>query len=282
MFAKQDTPNIPAKWRNWLPKCANPNCARKSLLQTFAHRHHGMNVDGHWYCGPDCFEHAIKGKIGELMTSQGKPAKARSSRVPIGLLLLQRGVLTADQLRVALERHRLSEMNFGDVVQELGFATPEQVTAAVAAQWSCPVFPLGDRRLELGVRIPRQFLELYGMLPVHYGELERRLLIGFVSGVQHQVLYTIGHMTSCVVAPCFITAREYELHLHSPSTPFVRDDELLFDKIVDSAEMAHITRSYVVQLAADRVRLGKCRDYIWTRIAGRKREMDLLFRVRSD
>lgn len=240
-----------------------------------------MSVDGQWYCAPDCFEQAVKGQIEELMTFQGKPARARSSRVPLGLLLLSRGIMTAEQLRNALDHQRGTELNFGEVVQQLGFATPEQVTAAVAAQWACPVFTLGDRRLQLQVRVPRQFLELYRMLPVHYMENERRLLIGFVNGVQHQMLYTIGYMTSCSVAPCFITAREYELHLHSPSTSFLRDDELVFDQIVETTEMARITTSYVVQLAAERVRLGKCRDYLWTRIWGRKREMDLLFRVQS-
>jgi hypothetical protein len=281
MFATQRTPKTASKWQKWTPVCANSTCSTKTLLRSFIHRNRGMSVDGQWYCSPDCFDQAVKGKIAELMTFQGKLAKARSSRVPLGLLLLQRGVLTAEQLRVALEEHRLTELNFGDTVQRLGFATQEQVTAAVAAQWSCPVFSLGDRQLEVKTRIPRQLLELYGMLPVHYGELEQRLLIGFVSGVQHQVLYTIGHMTACTVAPCFITAREYELHLHSPSTPFLRDNELVFEQIVEPAEMARITRSYVVQLAAEQMRMGKCRDYLWTRIWGRNREMDLLFRVQT-
>jgi hypothetical protein len=264
-----------------MPQCANPTCPKKSLFETIAHRKHRLSLDGQWYCGQNCFEQALTGQMEELMTSQGKPAKARSSRIPLGLLLLQRGILTAEQLKVALEQHRLTGANFGEVVQQLAFATPEQVTAAVAAQWACPVYSLGDRRLEVRVRVPRQFLELYGMLPVHFSESERKLLIGFVSGVQHQVLYTIGHMTSCLVAPCFITAREYDWHLHSPLTTFLRDDELVFDQIVGTAEMAQITTNYVMQLAAERVRLGKCRDYLWARIWGRKREMDLLFRVQS-
>lgn len=281
MFVKHQTPGTLSKWRKLLPKCANARCKMKSLLQAFSRRHRGLDLDGRWYCGPDCFEQSVKGKIEQIMTFQGKPGRTRSSRVPLGLLLLQRGVLTSEQLKTALEEHRSTELNFGDAVQQLGFATQEQVTAAVAAQWACPVFPLGDRRLEVQVRVPRLFLELYRMLPVHYAETEARLLIGFVSGVQHQVLYTIGHMTSCTAAPCFITAREYELHLHSPSTPFLRDDELVFDQIIESTEMARVTANYVVQLAADRVRVGKCRDYLWTRIWGRKREMDLLFRMRS-
>ncbi len=278
---KHQTPGILSKWRRLLPNCANANCKTKSLLKTLRHRQRGLDVDGHWYCGPECFEQSVKGKIEQIMTFQGKPVRMRTSRVPLGLLLLQRGVLTSEQLKTALQEHRSTDLNFGDAVQQLGFATHDQVTAAVAAQWACPVFPLGDRRLEVHVRVPRTFLELYRMLPVHYTESERRLLIGFVSGVQHQVLYTIGHMTSCTVAPCFITAREYELHLHSPSTPFLRDDELVFDQIIESSEMARIAVNYVVQLGADCVRLGRCRDYLWTRIWGRKREMDLLFRMRS-
>ena len=281
MSASQHIPKSSSMWRKWMPRCANPTCARTSLFETFAHRKHRLSLEGQWYCGQNCFEQAVKAKMEELMTSQGKPAKARSSRIPLGLLLLQRGILTAEQLKVALEQHRLTGVNFGDVVQQLAFATQEQVTAAVAAQWACPVYSLGDRRLEVQVRVPRQFLELYGMLPVHFSESESKLLIGFVRGVQHQVLYTIRHMTSCTVAPCFITAREYDLHLHSPLTTFLGDDELVFDQIVETAEMARIATNYVMQLSAERVRLEKCRDYLWVRIWGCKREMDLLFRVQS-
>ena len=281
MSAGQNIPKLVSMWRKWAPHCANSNCSSKTLFQTITHRNHGMNVGGQWYCGPGCFEQAVKGKIAELMTFQGKPAKPRSSRIPLGLLLLQRAILTAEQLKIALEKHRSSELNFGDVVQQLGFATQEQVTAAVAAQWGCPVFSLGDRQLEVHVRVPRQLLELYRMLPVHFSESDRKLLIGFVNGVQHHVLYTIGDMTSCTVAPCFITPREYDLHLHSPSTPFLRDDELVFDQIVEATEMARIASNYVVQIAAERVRLGRCRDYLWARLWGRNREMDLLFRVQN-
>lgn len=216
------------------------------------------------------------------MAAQGKSAKTHSSRVPLGLLLLARGILTSEQLRLALDHQRSTELDFGNAVQQLGFATQEQVTAAVAAQWACPVFPLGDRPLQVQMRIPRQLLELYEMLPVHYAESERRLMIGFVRNVQNQVLSAIGHITSCTVVPCFITAREYELHLNSPSTPFLRDRETVFDQIREISEMAQVIKNQVSQLVAERVRLGKCRDYLWARIWGRDQEMDLLFRVRSD
>lgn len=282
MLAKQRVSKASSIWNSWTPRCANPSCSTKTLFQSFIRRKEGMKFEDGWYCSAECFERSVKGKIGDLMTSQGRPAKTRTSRVPLGLLMLSRGVSTSEQIRSALRHQQSTQLDFGETVQALGFATQEQVTAAVAAQWSCPVFPLGNRQLGVQIRIPRQLLVLYGMLPVHYAESERRLLVGFVRSVQHQALYTIGHMTSCTVAPCFITAREYEFHLNSPSTPFLSDDELVFDQMVDAAEMARIIKNYVMQLGAERVRLGKCRDFLWTRIWGRKREMDLLFRVQHD
>ncbi|MGB8011405.1 MAG: hypothetical protein WCF68_07315 [Terriglobales bacterium] len=283
MLVKQTTnPKASSIWANWAPQCANPACATKTFLQAFTRRQRGLKIENLWYCTTECFQQVTKRKIEDLINSQGKPAKARTSRVPLGLLLLQRGILTSEQLKAALDHQKLSGLDFGETVQHLGFATQEHVTAAVAAQWACPVFPVGDRPLSVQIRIPRKFLDLYGMLPVHYAEKERNLLVGFVRSVQPQLLYTIGHITSCTVAPCFITAREYQLHLNSPSVSLLRDNELVFDQLVETAEMARVTTNYAVQLAADRVRLGICRDYLWVRIWGPKQEMDLLFRIRND
>jgi hypothetical protein len=283
MFAKQSDAKSFSVWRKWAPPCANPNCLTKSLLQSINHRHQGLSIDGQRYCTPECFELAVKGMVREEMNSQGRPAKARSSRLPLGLLLLQRGILTAEQLKLALAEHKASpQLNFGNVVQQLGFATEEQVTSAVAAQWACPVFTLGDKRIENELRIPRQFLELYEMIPVHYSEIDRRLVIAFVSSVQHQVLYTIGHITGCTVSACFVTAREYDSHLNSPSTPFLRDHETVFEQILEPGEMARIIREQVVKRGAERFRVGYCRDYFWSRIWCSEGVVDLLFKVQHD
>ena len=282
MISLQQFSGFSSKWLVRQPRCRGVDCSSQTLLRAFTRRLAGIRIADEWYCSPDCFELAARKRITELCMTPARSGPGQKSRIPLGLLLHSRGVLTKDQLQRALDWHRESGANFGDAAQQLGFATPEQVTAAVASQWSCPVFPLGQQTVAVDVRIPQLLLELYRMLPVHFAEKGRKLLIGFVSSVQYQILYTIEHMTGCAVEPCFITAREYERQLRAPSGSSPREDDLLFEQIMEPSEIARIVRNYAVQLGAAQARIGKCRNYLWARILGRKRETDLLFRVQGD
>jgi hypothetical protein len=272
-----------SKWRD-LPGCANPACTAKPLMQAISKRTAGMRLFEQWFCSPDCFENGAQQKIVELLSARDRQEKLPTLRMPLGLLLLSRGILSHEQLKIALDRQRASGTNFGDVVQDLGFATQQQVTAAVAAQWGCPVFSLGERLLPAEVHIPKCLLELYGMLPVHYSQIGRRLMVGFVTRVQHHILYTIERMTSCSAAPCFITATEYRQHMQSVVVA-ATENELVFERssrLSDSlVEMAKLVRNYVSQAGAEEARFGMCGRYLWVRILGHQ-EMDLLFRMQND
>jgi hypothetical protein len=118
------------------------------------------------------------------------------------------------------------------------------------------------------------------MLPVHFVETDRRLTVGFVSRVHYQILSTIEFITGCDATPCFITAVDYRRHLQA-STSVPRENELVFDRPMPTAEIARMSRNYVTQLGARETRFGICRDYLWLRIWSRKQETDLLFRVQE-
>jgi len=268
-----------SKWRDW-PQCANSACTAKSLMHAVSKRNAGMRLFEQWFCGPDCFEAGARQRIVELLSLRSTQEKPPAMRMPLGLLLLSRGVLTQEQIKVALDQQRQTGANFGEVVQELGFATQQHVTAAVAAQWACPVFSPGDRPLPQEVHIPGCLLQMYGMLPVHFSEIGRRLMVGFVSRVQHHILYTIEQITSCTATPCFISASEYRKHMQSLAAAEV-ENELVFDRNNSTAEIAKLVRNYVNQTGAAEARFGMCRDHLWVRILGRQ-EMDLLFRMQND
>lgn len=275
-FGIQELAKTVSKWRN-SPGCANAACEGNPLKHAVSKRHFGVWLAEEWFCGPDCFESGARKKIVELLSSRHSQEKAPALRMPLGLLLLSREILTHEQLKVALEQQRTSGVTFGEAVQDLGFATQQQVTAAVAAQWACPVFTLGDRPLPAEVRIPRRLLEQYGMLPVHYSEVGKKLMVGFVSRVQHHILYTIEHITSCSASPCFITANEYRRGMQFCNLT-ATENEIVFDRPSGTLEIAGLVRNYVNQIGAERVRFGMCRDYLWVRVLGRQ-EIDLLFRL---
>jgi len=268
-----------SKWRDW-PVCVNPGCTSKSLVHAVSKRHTGIRLFEDWFCGPDCFESGAKQKISELRSTRNGQEKPPSLRMPLGLLLVSRGILTNEQLKIALDQHRASGTNFGDVVQELGFATQQHVTAAVAAQWACSVFSLGDRLTASEIHIPKCLLAQYEMLPVHFSPIGRKLMVGFVTRVQHHILYTIERIASCTATPCFITATEFRKHLQSLALD-TAENELVFDRSSSVAEIAKLVRNYVCQLGAEEARFGICRDHLWVRIVGRQ-TMDLLFRMQTD
>lgn len=272
---------VPEKWKTWKLPCSNAACTRKRLMPQMSRRYTGICLGKQWFCSPDCFEESLSASLTSTLSSRKAEGSPKVRRMPLGLLLVSRGVLSSEQLTLALGKQRAEGINLGEAVLALGFATAEQVTAAVAAQWSCPVFALAGRLLSLPIRIPRLLLEQYEMLPVHLVATDKRLTVGFVSRVQYQILSTIESITGCDAVPCFITAQDYRRHLQA-SVFAAQDNEIMFERPVTTAEIARLSRNYVSQLGATETRFGMCRDYLWMRIWSRQQETDLLFRVQPD
>jgi len=64
-------------------------------------------------------------------------------RIPLALLMLSRGQLIQEKLLWPLRAQRSAgRYKIGYWLEELGFATEQQVTSALALQWGCPVFAL--------------------------------------------------------------------------------------------------------------------------------------------
>ena len=117
------------------------------------------------------------------------------------------------------------------------------------------------------------------MAPVHYLAPRRRLLVGFVHGVEHRVLGTIEKMTGCRTEPCFITASECAGIIHRDSG---RGLEVAFERLSSEMEMAQVIRSYTEQVAAEEARVGVCRDRLWVRLFRDHQPTDLLFTLTRD
>lgn len=88
----------------------------------------------------------------------------------IGDLLVHKGIINQVQLDDALGHQQTGSSNklFGEVLVELGFATPEQVMEALAAGYGVPFAVISPRIADPRVTeaLPREFIETHCVLPL--------------------------------------------------------------------------------------------------------------------
>lgn len=268
-------------WRNLsrqlIPPGRSPVCIHLQRIWRWRGKRHAVLIEGSRYCRDQCLEAALSESLRRVRPAA--PHLRGSHRVPLGLLLLSRQQLTAEQLRMALESQRAAGRGrIGEWLQEFGFVTQLQITAALARQWSCPVLrpDFFSRTTELP-QIPFALLQSCVMVPVSFVRSTSTLHIAFAEGIDYGVLYAIGQMTGCRTEPCmadpdFIRQRLQALGIRPPETGVV------FDRLTGHSDISRVIRSYALQVAATEIRLAACRSHLWARLFRRSLSpLDLLY-----
>jgi hypothetical protein len=284
-----------AAWGDLLGKLAPPcgygECLLAgSLWRRMRRRSKGVRLQGERYCRIECLEPALA----EILVRAGPVSRSTgiaAHRVPLGLLLLSRQQLTAPQLRTALEAQlsagrgqSRNSKRIGAWLQELGFVTEGQVTAALARQWSCPVLRTGTMAIGASrfPAIPALLLESLQMMPVELVEATGTLLMAFSEGIDYTVLYAIEQMLgfrteACLVCPSTMQKILQALPRHRGST------DVVFERIEDAGECARIIGNYSAKVEAREIRLVKCGEYLWVRLERLGQEaVNLLLSVSRD
>jgi Type II secretion system (T2SS), protein E, N-terminal domain len=266
-------------WRHALPQCGEAGCTvARRLWRRARWWDRAIRLHGTRYCAPQCFENAMRQSLARISTTVLSTASVHH-RIPLGLLLLSRGQLTNPQLRAALAaqkesgRHRL-----GEWLEQMGYATEQQVTAALGVQWACPVLPAGVNPDQRTLRLlPFRWLEAFRMLPLQFVPTTRVFYLAFSEGIDYSALYAVEQMLACHTEACLISgsamnqALEHSGHQRGPG-------DLLFEGWRSAAEMARITCGYVLKLGAEEVRVVGCRGYVWVRLSTGQDVANLLFR----
>lgn len=262
-------------------KCEH--CHRSMALRNFSARKAGIKMSESWYCSSSCFTAAAEKKLSDLMHARLERPN-RGSRMPLGLSLINRGLLTTSQFKEAVNKQKLAGGELGELLIQHGTVSEEQVTAALAAEWGCPVFSVPKHMTQSGIQIPSALTRLYSAIPLHYVAATKVLLIGFVHGIEYRLLYAIEQITGCKTQPCFVTLSDFQLQMDEVG----RTEERLgataprgvkIDNVQNPAEMASILCGYGVDLEADEVSIGKCMDFLWARLKSGPKNFDLLFKA---
>ena len=258
-------------------------CNRTLALRQLSARKAGIRMRGAWYCSSACFTLAAEKEFSELMRSAAEQT-GHVSRMPLGLILVSRGLLTTSQLREATEEQKKTGGEIGELLVRRGAVNESQVTAVRATQWGCPVFSMPNHFAKDTIRVPATLLNLYSAVPLHYVAATKLVLVGFVQSVEYGMLYAIEQMTGCKTQPCFVTPNDYEVHMERQRQAEAKDEaappnEVRLEDVQTAEEMASILCSYGVDLEADEVMLARCKGYLWTRLKSGDKVSDLLFKT---
>jgi Type II secretion system (T2SS), protein E, N-terminal domain len=262
-------------------RCKGKDCDRWLTLRHISSRKRGVGLGKSWYCSKRCFTPVASEQISDLVMLE-PASENRPSRMPLGLILVDKGQLTDEQFRNAIEEQKHMGGEIGELLVRGDLATEKQVTAARAIQWGCPVYVTPRRLAKTKVSIPSELCAEYFMAPLHYGMATNRLLVGFVYGIDYGVLYTIEQMTGSKTQPCFITPKDYEAQVtqgQAGSEGAIVPKEIPVYFAKSPAQMVDIIYTRSEEIEGTEVVFARCKNHLWARIRAGVNTTDLLFNV---
>ncbi|HDZ22782.1 hypothetical protein LCGC14_0320970 [marine sediment metagenome] len=154
-----------------------------------------------------------------------------AQRLRLGQLLVDRGVITAEQLQQALEHQRTSgtKMLLGEVLRKLEFCNEDQVMEAVSRGYGVPFARVSPRLADPKVMdiLPREFLDKHEILPLF--KVRNRLTLAVNEPSNVFLIEEVARLTGCevlvVCSPAQSIKATLETHLPTANV-FVIDDIL--------------------------------------------------------
>lgn len=241
-------------------------------------RRTSVSINGQWCCSTACAERML-GKVLAAAQAESERSSRYRHRIPLGLLLLSRGVITPEGLReaLALQREQPARL-IGDCLRNVAGLDEARLTAALSAQWACPVFsgrPLPNSTQEL--QIPLELLLQNEMSPLYWNPRQRVLHVGFLRSVEHRALAAMEQVLECRAEPFLITPSDFREALPENAAGNV----VQFSSPLSGPGMAEAVLSYVEATAAQEIRAAAMTGCIWVRLTGEGTRFDLLFGTRD-
>jgi len=264
-----------------LPTCASPYCPRPATLwQRWWARHEGVWLHGDWYCSQDCFHEGLYRLLELAQLAPPKPPRP-ANRLPLGLVLLSQGDITAGQLREALQRQKEAKKGkIGEWLVGMGAISEQQVRAALAVQQGCPLLNLQQPQwLDARLDWPMSLVRRYRAVPVFHDPARSLLYVGSLDTVDRSFLYSVEQILRCRTEPCIIPTSAYEQHLELRRGR-QESESIEIHQRHTTVEMTRTIGNYAAQIHAERCGLVRCEDRLWIRLESpRDAHLDMLFRA---
>jgi hypothetical protein len=246
--------------------CANPRC-RSGWLHLWRSRMVPV-FEGAWTCSPECTAAQMIAAVHRELDGSGGTREGHRHRIPLGLLMLEKGWITQTQLRAALEAQREAGTGrLGEWLIRQGGVNELQVTRALSCQWGCPVLPVDfhDPAQLAGV-MPRLFLDAFGSLPLRVAG-GKVLYLGFEGSLDPVLALAIERMNGLRIESGIVQESLFRLaHSRMLATTFP-PVELV--EAVSEAPAAYVLARSIERHRPVASRLVRVHDCLWLRMWSR-------------
>src|SRR5262245_7702996 len=165
---------------------------------------------------------------------------ATATRKPLGQLLLDSGVVSAEQLEHALEEQRRCNHQklLGEILVELNFCTDDQITEALATAYGVPYARISPKIADpqtIAI-LPKEFLEKHQVLPLFL--VDNVLTVAVSEPANVFLLEEIERLSGYTVQLVAATARDIKSTLQ---TYLPNDKVFVIDEIMDDVKPEDFT-----------------------------------------
>lgn len=187
--------------------CANPRCATGWMHLWRSRR--APVFEGRWACSAACMAEVVRAAV-RREASMGSSAPYRH-RIPLGLLLVDRGHISPDQLRDAVRHQAESggDLRLGQWLIESGILSETVLTRALSLQWNCPIFsPAIFRSSDVASSMPRFLAEALCALPLRVPG-GSTLCLAFPERIDRALAYAAGRILGLRVSSGIVGDAEF-------------------------------------------------------------------------
>ncbi len=142
------------------------------------------------------------------MLRQPQPEPTTGRKALLGTLLVERGVITAEQLSTALEQQNKTGEYLGTILIRQGAVSEHQLMRVLAEQFSLPYVALADLTIDQAAiaKVPAAIATRYQLMPV--GLDGNRLKIATADPLNIQTVDELKLLLGCEVSPVLAGPRE--------------------------------------------------------------------------
>ena len=133
----------------------------------------------------------------------------KTNRKQLGELLVERGVITRDQVQTALDYQKdHQQMLLGEVFVELKFATEKDIAQALTCQYGFPYLPLMNYEIDADVlaTVPVDLCRQNGLIPID--KIGKNLTIAMANPLNVRAAERVEEVTGCSVQIFVSTATD--------------------------------------------------------------------------